>query len=80
MADYEHQVFAWPPPDTERCWMCGTRLPVTQMVADGGSACNNVRWYCLNVRVCTARWTRRATPDSGRGAEQVSSARAAAGA
>jgi hypothetical protein len=60
--------------------MCGTRLPVAQMVADGGSACKNLRWYCLNVRVCTERWTTRATPDPGRGGEKAPWTRAAAGA
>ena len=64
------------------CWMCGIRLPVTQMLADGGSACGSVRWYCLDVRGCTERWTTRPTrPDSGLGdGEGTWSARAAAGA
>ena len=29
------------------------------MVADGGSACADVRWYCLDKRGCTERWTAR---------------------
>jgi hypothetical protein len=39
------------------------------MVADGGSACADVRWYCLDMRGCTERWTSRpATPaDIGHG-------------
>jgi hypothetical protein len=41
----------------ERCWLCGIRLPVAQMVPDGGSACNDVRWYCRDLRACTGRWT-----------------------
>jgi hypothetical protein len=79
MADYELPALAAPPPEAERCWMCGVRLPVTQMVADGGSACGDLRWYCLNVRECTGRWTTRAAkPDSGHGGgERTSSARAA---
>jgi hypothetical protein len=78
MADYELPAFARPEPAAERCWMCGTRLPLTQMVADGGSACGNLRWYCLDVRECTARWTARAAgPDSGHGGEGTSPARAA---
>jgi hypothetical protein len=61
--------------------MCGTRLPVTQMVADGGSACGDLRWYCLSVRECTARWTTRAAkPDSGHGGGEGTSPAWAAGA
>ena len=41
------------------CWMCGIRLPAHQMVADGGSACPDLRWYCLDTRACTERWTSR---------------------
>jgi hypothetical protein len=79
MADYELPALARPQPAAERCWMCGVRLPVTQMLADGGSACRNLRWYCLNVRECTGRWTTRAArAESGHGAgERTSSARAA---
>lgn len=39
------------------CWICGIRLPAEQMVADGGSACADVRWYCRDMRGCTERWT-----------------------
>src|SRR5215467_1804337 len=39
------------------CWMCGIRLPARQMVADGGSACHDVRWYCRDTSGCTRRWT-----------------------
>ena len=48
-------------PATERCWLCGTRLAVQMMVADGGSGCTDVRWYCRNTRVCTDRWTAQRT-------------------
>src|SRR6516162_7114235 len=41
------------------CWMCGIRLPADQMVADGGSACSDLRWYCLDTWGCTERWTSR---------------------
>lgn len=41
------------------CWMCGIRLSPGHMVADGGSACADLRWYCLDVRGCTERWTSR---------------------
>jgi hypothetical protein len=42
------------------CWLGGVRLPADHMVADGGSACADVRWYCLDKRGCTERWTSRA--------------------
>jgi hypothetical protein len=41
------------------CWMCGIRLPVGQLVADGGTACPDVRWYCRDTWACTQRWTSR---------------------
>lgn len=41
------------------CWMCGIRLSGGHMVADGGSACADLRWYCLDMRGCTERWTSR---------------------
>jgi hypothetical protein len=41
------------------CWMCGIRLSPGHMVADGGSACADLRWYCLDMRGCTERWTSR---------------------
>lgn len=43
--------------DQGRCWLCGARLGVHQLVADGGSACEDVRWYCRDTRACTERWT-----------------------
>jgi hypothetical protein len=39
------------------CWMCGIRLHQSQMMPDGGSACDDVRWYCRDARACTGRWT-----------------------
>lgn len=39
------------------CWMCGIRLQQHQMLADGGSACGDIRWYCKDTRTCTERWT-----------------------
>lgn len=78
MADHESLFTAQPRPGVERCWMCGVRLPVSQMMADGGDACGNVRWYCRDVRGCTERWT--TLPGSGRSSEGPSPARAAAGA
>jgi hypothetical protein len=53
----------------QSCWMCGTRLPTSSMVADGGGACPDVRWYCQDTRGCTERWTaRRARSGQGGGA------------
>src|SRR5205814_2330800 len=42
---------------TERCWLCGARLATYLLMADGGSACADVRWYCRDARACTSRWT-----------------------
>jgi hypothetical protein len=49
------------------CWLCGTRLHHSQMVPDGGSACDDIRWYCQDVRTCTERWAtaRRQKPAAG---------------
>jgi hypothetical protein len=47
------------PAVVKSCWMCGVRLPVGQMLADGADACADVRWYCLDMRGCTERWTAR---------------------
>jgi len=53
------------PSIVETCWLCGTRQPADHMVPDGGSACTNVRWYCVDTRGCTERWTARwARPSS----------------
>lgn len=42
---------------TERCWLCGIRQATYMLMADGGSACADVRWYCRDARACTSRWT-----------------------
>lgn len=39
------------------CWMCGIRLHQDQMVPDGSSACDDIRWYCRDAQACTERWT-----------------------
>jgi hypothetical protein len=60
MADHERLTLA--PAGAavvKSCWMCGARLAAGQMVADGTSACADVRWYCLDARGCTERWTTR---------------------
>lgn len=49
------------PGAVQSCWLCGIRLPADHMMADGGSACPDVRWYCLDKRACTERWTARST-------------------
>ena len=43
--------------DIVSCWMCGICQNSSQMVPDGGSACDNIRWYCKDARACTERWT-----------------------
>jgi hypothetical protein len=45
--------------NAKSCWMCGIRLPADQMVADGGNACLDLRWYCRDTWACTERWTWR---------------------
>jgi hypothetical protein len=69
MDDLERLTSA-PATGIRSCWICGIRLPVERMVADGGSACADVRFYCRDMRACTQRWTRQpADPaDLGRGA------------
>jgi hypothetical protein len=58
MADQERLIPAQVGPTTiKSCWICGIRLPVERMIADGGSACADVRWYCRDMRACTERWT-----------------------
>jgi len=49
MAGYGNLTPARPRPAVAPCRMCGICLPVAQMVADGGSACDSVRWYCHDV-------------------------------
>jgi hypothetical protein len=64
VADQPQPVRYWArQANVKSCWMCGTRLPAEQLVADGGSACPDLRWYCRDTRACTERWTsRRARP------------------
>ena len=47
------------PAASKSCWLCGIRLPADQMMADGGSACHDLRWYCRDTQACTERWTSR---------------------
>lgn len=49
------------------CWLCGIRLNQDQMVPDGSTACNDVRWYCRDSGACTERWTstNRRAPAAG---------------
>ena len=46
------------PLEVAQCSMCGTALPLGLLVADGGQACANIRWYCKDTKSCTERWTR----------------------
>ena len=60
MTDRQHLPPFWGESAQVRsCWMCGIRMPASQMVADGGSACHDVRWYCRDTWGCTRRWTSR---------------------
>ena len=60
MTDRQHpSPFPTESAQVRSCWMCGIRLPASQMVADGGSACHDVRWYCSDMWGCTRRWTSR---------------------
>lgn len=64
----EHERLAPAGPALIRaCWLCGIHLPAEQMVADGGSACADIRWYCANKRACTERWTARSVQRSASG-------------
>jgi hypothetical protein len=45
--------------NAKSCWLCGIRMAADQMVADGGSACLDLRWYCQDTWACTERWTSR---------------------
>jgi hypothetical protein len=73
MADQERLALSAGPAVVKSCWMCGVRLSAGQMVADGTSACADIRWYCLDTRGCTERWTtRQARPDdSGQGSART---------
>lgn len=58
MADRQHPApFGGESGQIRSCWMCGIHSPVGRMVADGGSACPDVRWYCRDTWGCTQRWT-----------------------
>ena len=60
MADQQRPVpFGAEPVTVRSCWMCGVRLSADQMVADGGSACHDLRRYCRDTWACTQRWTSR---------------------
>jgi hypothetical protein len=59
MADQERSTLAQAGPTVKSCWMCGIHLSADHMMADGGSACADVRWYCVDTRGCTERWTSR---------------------
>jgi hypothetical protein len=50
------------PLDVAQCTMCGIALPLGLLVPDGGSACDDIRWYCKDARGCTERWTTARPP------------------
>lgn len=62
----------------EACWMCGIHQPAAQMIADGGVACADVRWYCRDLRACTERWAAAGWPRPG-GARRFSGGSGRAG-
>jgi cytochrome c1 len=62
MAGEDHSIVSLANPAVQSCWLCGTRLPAREMVADGGSACADLRWYCADTRRCTERWTSHWSP------------------
>ena len=47
------------------CHLCGAALFAGGLVADGGNACADVRWYCRDVEACTKRWTASLTSADG---------------
>ncbi len=65
MAGEDRSIVSLANPAVQSCWLCGTRLPAREMVADGGSACADLRWYCADTRRCTERWTSRWSPGIG---------------
>lgn len=74
MAEYERLTIAKAGTAVVKsCWMCGVRLSAGQMMADGTSACTDIRWYCLDTRGCTERWTTRSamSADSGPGSART---------
>ena len=50
------------PLEVAECCMCGIERPLGLLVPDGGGACDDIRWYCKDVKSCTERWT-AALPD-----------------
>jgi hypothetical protein len=76
MTDQRRPYWAEPAP-VRSCWLCGIRLSADQMVADGGGACHDLRWYCRDTWACTERWTVQSARPSltGQGTE-TSTARA----
>jgi hypothetical protein len=61
MTDQHHPTMPGGEPAPIRtCWLCGIRLPASQMVPDGGRACSDLRWYCRDTWACTQRWTSHA--------------------
>jgi hypothetical protein len=51
------------PPEVAQCCLCGIALPLGLLVADGGQACADIRWYCKDVMSCTDRWTAADRPE-----------------
>jgi len=56
------------------CWLCGIPLPQDQMMPDGGSACDDIQWYCQDIRACAERWIQAQHQARATGAAPLSSA------
>ena len=76
MAGEDRSMVSLANPAVQSCWLCGTRLPAREMVADGGSACADLRWYCADTRQCTERWTSRWSATAGAGHGRAGNGRA----
>ncbi len=50
------------PLEVAQCSLCGIALPFGLLVPDGGQACTDVRWYCMDAESCTERWTTARPP------------------
>jgi len=59
MTDAQGDTLSQPSTDTETCWLCEARLPIRLLRPDGGAACSDLRWYCIDAQTCTQRWTDR---------------------
>jgi hypothetical protein len=64
---------------TEACWLCGIRMGTSQLVADGTTACADIRWYCRDAAACTERWTSASAGPAGLHGDPAQGSQMAAG-